>query len=668
MRTEDPRDAGELRETGELRVSVVICVYTEDRWEDILAAVDSVRGQSRPAYETLLVVDHNPELLRRLTERYADTGEVRVLANAGPRGLSAGRNTGIAAAGGDILAFLDDDAVAEQDWLRRLTGPYADPAVLAVGGRTLPVWASGRRPAWFPEEFDWVVGCYYRGLPPGRARVRNVLGGNASFRREAFELAGGFTTGIGRDGDTRPLGCEETELCIRLSAARPEAVLLLEDRAVIHHKVPAGREEFGYFRRRAYAEGISKALVTRSVGSRAGLETERRYTTRVLPAGVARGLRDALLGRPGGAGRAGAIAAGLAAAACGYAVGTVRRGALLPRPAGGPAGTEPRAAGPGPVSGTGGPGPRAGHGADGTAAGPLLSSPGGSGAGAGRPPGGPRRGRRPEGPGRWPGPPGPVPILMYHAVGETPAPAAYGLSVTPEALRTQLEVLAERGFTPVTTRALAAAWRSDGPLPPRPLLLTFDDGYEGVHRYALPALRSHGFTATVFATTGWLRGPHETPGALDLMLDWDQLRDLSAAGLEIGGHSHTHPQLDALTGPRLRSELARCRDLLAGELGRCPVSFAYPYGYSSRQVRAAVRAAGFRQSLAVGNALAERRHGPYALRRVTVRRSTGIEEFERLVEGRALGRVFARDRTLTKGYALVRRSRQALRKVTRAGD
>ncbi|MCC9742358.1 polysaccharide deacetylase family protein [Streptomyces sp. MNU89] len=257
---------------------------------------------------------------------------------------------------------------------------------------------------------------------------------------------------------------------------------------------------------------------------------------------------------------------------------------------------------------------------------------------------------------------------MYHAVGETPAPAAYGLSVAPEALRTQLELLAERGFTPVTTRALAAAWRSGGPLPPRPVLLTFDDGYEGVHRYALPALRSHGFTATVFATTGWLRGPHETPGALDLMLDWDQLRELSAAGLEIGGHSHTHPQLDTLTGPWLRSELARCRDLLAGELGRCPVSFAYPYGYSSRQVRAAVRAAGFRQSLAVGNALAERRHGPYALRRVTVRRSTGIEEFERLVEGRALGRVFARDRTLTKGYALVRRSRQALRKVTRAGD
>ncbi|WP_329397497.1 glycosyltransferase family 2 protein [Streptomyces melanogenes] len=314
--------------------SVVICVYTEDRWEDILAAVASVRHQSRPALETLLVVDHNPALLERLRGEYeecAADGEVRVLANAGPRGLSAGRNTGIAAARGAFVAFLDDDAVAERDWLRHFHAGYADPRVMAVGGRTEPAWASGRRPAWFPEEFDWVVGCTYRGLPPGRVRVRNVLGGNASFRRTAFDAAGGFATGIGRDGDKRPLGCEETELCIRLSRALPDAVLLIDDRAVIHHRVPPAREHFGYFRTRTYAEGLSKALVARSVGAGKGLESERRYTTRVLPAGVVRGLRDAALGRPGGAGRAGAIVTGVAVAAAGYAVGTwrARRGGTV---------------------------------------------------------------------------------------------------------------------------------------------------------------------------------------------------------------------------------------------------------------------------------------------------------------------------------------------------
>ncbi|MFG2312496.1 glycosyltransferase family 2 protein [Streptomyces sp. NPDC048566] len=305
-------------------VSVVVCVYTEDRWEDILAAVSSVRAQSRPALETLLVVDHNTVLLERLTERYGGTAGVRVLANAGPRGLSAGRNTGIAASRGSVVAFLDDDAVAERDWLRHLAEGYADPRVMAVGGRTVPLWASGRRPLWFPEEFDWVVGCSYRGLPAGRAEVRNVLGGNASFRRTAFDAAGGFATGIGRDGDRRPLGCEETELCIRLRRARPDAVLLVDDRAVIGHRVPPPRERFAYFRRRAWAEGLSKALVARSVGAARGLESERRYTTRVLPVGVLRGLRDAALARPGGARRAGAIVAGLLTTAGGYLAGSVR--------------------------------------------------------------------------------------------------------------------------------------------------------------------------------------------------------------------------------------------------------------------------------------------------------------------------------------------------------
>lgn len=198
------------------------------------------------------------------------------------------------------------------------------------------------------------------------------------------------------------------------------------------------------------------------------------------------------------------------------------------------------------------------------------------------------------------------------------------------------------------------------------MLITFDDGYEGVHRHGLPVLAKHGFAATLFVSTGWIKGAYDTGGGLDAMLSWAQVRELAAEQVEIGGHSHTHPQLDQLSDDALRFEVLRCKEIIADELGSRPASFAYPYGYSSRRVRQVVRETGFAQSLAVGNGLARRRQGPYALQRVTVRRGTGIEEFERLVEGRAIARNFVRDRALTKGYAMVRRARQVRRKAIRS--
>ncbi|MEW1772296.1 polysaccharide deacetylase family protein [Streptomyces sp. NPDC086777] len=260
----------------------------------------------------------------------------------------------------------------------------------------------------------------------------------------------------------------------------------------------------------------------------------------------------------------------------------------------------------------------------------------------------------------------PVPILMYHSVATAPNDATRALSVAPEAFAEQMALVGDLGLTPVGTADLAAGWRSRGPLPDRPVLITFDDGYEGVHRHALPVLAKHGFVSTLFVSTGWIRGAYDTGGGLDAMLDWDQVRELAGAGCEIGGHSHTHPQLDQLDDDRLRTELVSCREIVTDELGAVPASFAYPYGYSSHRVRQAVRAAGYAQALAVGNGLARRRQGPFALQRVTVRRSTDAAEFVRLLEGRSIARNFAGDRALTKGYAVLRRARQVRRKAIRS--
>jgi glucosyl-dolichyl phosphate glucuronosyltransferase len=317
-------------------VSVVVCAYTLDRWDDLAAAVTSLQHQSRPPAEIIVVSDHNPLLFARVAATWPS---VIALENEERRGLSGARNTGVRSAKGDIVAFLDDDATAEAEWLARLLAAYVDSTVLGVGGAILPKWDTSR-PAWFPEEFDWVVGCTYKGMPTTRARQRNLIGANMSFRAELFAAAGDFQTDMGRIG-VRPLGCEETELCIRGAQTLPGTRYLYEPLARVHHRVPASRTTWRYFVSRCYSEGLSKAQVSGRVGSDAGLASERQYATRTLPAGVLRGIQDALLGRkPGGLGRAAAIIAGLAITGMGYA-----RGRLVgPRAAGVEAGTPERAA------------------------------------------------------------------------------------------------------------------------------------------------------------------------------------------------------------------------------------------------------------------------------------------------------------------------------------
>jgi O-antigen biosynthesis protein len=296
------------------RVTVVICAYTERRWSMVQAAVDSVLSQETPANQVVLVIDHNSALLQRTRAAYP---QLTVVANSGPRGLSGARNTGVSQARGDVIAFLDDDAVAEPDWLTRVLVHYDNPRVLAVGGSAVPE-APDVRPHWFPPEFDWVVGCSFTGQPSQAAPVRNLIGCNMSFRRSALDEAGRFDPALGRVGRV-PVGCEETELCIRLRQRRPDGVVLYEPAARVRHHVSDDRWTWTYFRHRCFSEGRSKAVVARLVGSDAGLSAEREYSRRVLPRGVRRGLIEARADRDlSGLLRSAAIVSGLAITATGY--------------------------------------------------------------------------------------------------------------------------------------------------------------------------------------------------------------------------------------------------------------------------------------------------------------------------------------------------------------
>jgi glucosyl-dolichyl phosphate glucuronosyltransferase len=294
-------------------VSVIVCAYTAERWGWLLDVIESLRAQSWAPKEVVVVIDHNEELFQRLSETVDD---VTVVRNSGPRGLSGARNTGVGLVESDIVAFLDDDAEAAPDWLERLMVLYDDPEVLAVGGRVEPAWEAGR-PGYFGEELDWIVGCSYRGLPRVATEVRNVIGANMSFRLDGVRRVGGFNPSLGRQGST-PLGCEETELCIRLRMGAPGCRIVYEPAALVRHHVPAGRGKIRYLLSRSWSEGISKAQVSHIVGHKRALGPERRYVRNVLTRAVLAGMYDWTRGDPGGLGRAAAVVAVVASTSAGY--------------------------------------------------------------------------------------------------------------------------------------------------------------------------------------------------------------------------------------------------------------------------------------------------------------------------------------------------------------
>ena len=306
--------------------AVIVCCHLVERWELLLRALDSLWNQTRPPDEVVVVVDGDEQLLARLFER---GGKETILTTGRRSGLSNARNVGLAAVNTEFVGFLDDDAVADPGWLAALQEALeSDPNVLGAGGIALPEWegvpweaqradtagAAGTAwggPRWFPRELLWTVGCTHGDHVP--ARIRNLFGGCALFRRSVFDTVGGFDTRLGRR-HRGGAGCEETELCMRARAALPDGYFLLVPQATMRHRVHRDRQRLGYVLRRCRDEGRSKATLRRIAppmprSSTTGLGPEFEYLTKVLPRGVAAGVRAALHGDPYGLARAGTLIA-----------------------------------------------------------------------------------------------------------------------------------------------------------------------------------------------------------------------------------------------------------------------------------------------------------------------------------------------------------------------
>jgi peptidoglycan/xylan/chitin deacetylase (PgdA/CDA1 family) len=248
-----------------------------------------------------------------------------------------------------------------------------------------------------------------------------------------------------------------------------------------------------------------------------------------------------------------------------------------------------------------------------------------------------------------------VPVLMYHEIADITATPSR-LAVSPDVFAGQLAYLRDAGFNTITAGELAAILAGGpGELPERPVVLTFDDGYEDFYSQGLPLLKQNGFTGTVFVTTGGVG----KEGEAKRMLNWREIAEVDQAGIEIGAHTCRHPKLDQLPEKLIREELSVSKSLLEDHLGLEVPGLAYPFGYSNPKVREVARELGYVYGYAVGNALTTSAAGKFTLPRLTVRRTTTMDEFRKMVNGKDTLTV-RRDRFLTKGFSVVRRARSAV--------
>lgn len=300
-------------------VAVVVCTSSAARAQLLGDCVDSLLCGLRRPDELYVVVDTNPSLADELGRSLPPEAQ---LLRCDGAGLSAARNVGIAASGCDVVAFLDDDATADQGWLLSLADAFdADQQLLGAGGPVLPRWATERR--WMPDELFWVVGCTYAGHRLDAGPIRNPIGCNMAFRRRELMALGGFEISFGKQRGALST-CDETELALRLEREHGMGRIRFVPEARVHHLVPASRVSWRLLMRRSFSEGVAKGRLSRRFAG-APLSTERGYVRllladaapRLLLTALHRRDRDAALG-------ALAIAASLTVTAGAFVLGIAR--------------------------------------------------------------------------------------------------------------------------------------------------------------------------------------------------------------------------------------------------------------------------------------------------------------------------------------------------------
>lgn len=276
------------------KVSVIICTYTINREKDLNEAIQSVLKQTYEDLEVVIVVDGNENLFKITEKKFSEVSNVKVLlCGSRQQGFATCLNYGIRHSFGDIICFLDDDAIASDKWIPELLRAYQNDDAYGVGGSILPLWLS-EKPDFLPDELFWLIGSSVRFFPPELTDVRNAWGSNVSFRKEVFKKVGIFSPVFGRKGN-RLLQAEDADFGLRCLTTLGKGITF-SPRAVVYHKIYPERVRMRSLMARAFEQGFSKALICKLHGGLSKLSTEKSYLRVLISAAIPKYFKHTLLG------------------------------------------------------------------------------------------------------------------------------------------------------------------------------------------------------------------------------------------------------------------------------------------------------------------------------------------------------------------------------------
>lgn len=277
-------------------VSIIIPSFKIDSYSDLVDAIDSLLNQSYADIEVVVVIHTNKNLYEEIVKAYGAQNKVKVVFSERSLGAYAARNTGIKAARGDVLAFIDDDAVADEGWVENLVNTYQELDAIAVGGKILPIWLPSK-PAYFPEELYWLVGVTHKGFAEDKlVEIRNAFGPNMSFKREVFEQVGLFNENLGfAKRGTSYIQAGEAEFSLRMTSKFGVGVIYNPE-AIVCHKIPISKARLKLLLKRSFYQGYSKVLLQKLGPSPGSISTEKSHLKDLLLKYIPQRIKTVLTG------------------------------------------------------------------------------------------------------------------------------------------------------------------------------------------------------------------------------------------------------------------------------------------------------------------------------------------------------------------------------------